>query len=822
MVAVLVFVVAIPIAGSALDDAPCVRHHDRRVGRCAGAPVPVAARVRARRASTRRRSGSRSVPTSTSRRCCASTAVPRRRVGSCGASSWRPRSRCSWPPATAWRGPHAVGCSRWSGWAAVWVPARYFPDTSVLAPEAGLTLAALGLALCVGITVSVFVDGIRTFRFGWRQPAAIIGAFAIVLPVAGVHRRRVRRSVGRARLRAGPTTSRSPRPPRARANSACSGPATRRSCPSTRSSCATAPATCSPATVPATSPSSGARRSTTPTSWSTARSCSRPRAAPTVSVGCSRRWVCATSSIPSTQGTGRWRDAADAPVATRRAMAQQLDLARLRSSRGLVLYENLAYAPIRAAVPPPSLPVDSRRPNRAALVDRSHACGAAPDRARLAPAPRSGVRPTTRSGRRPAAATRSGTRSRSAGPTGSSSTGARTVSIAYEAQWVRWAMLGGALGHLAARDLAVAAHPGPARPVDPGGPRPRPPGARGDAPTRWPSSTTRRSGGSGCERRRADPRGPTPGSDRLQPRAAAVDGSGAARSCSSWWWRSSPRSWRSRTRRRDSDASTAAVVARAGVGVPAADVASSTWYCAAGTSTPDGDATETVVIASLARTDIEATITVMPGGDAASGHRPMRLAPGEEVSVPVADVLATPEPGVVVETVGGPAAVSHVLEHEGDVAVESCTRTAAPDWYFASGTTVEGSQHDLLLFNPFGDDAIVDISFVTDTGAQEPAELQALVVPRRSRGHHPGAGLRAAPGAWRDARPRADGPRRRRADADVRPTSSSTARPATASRSRPAPPRPRRCGGSPAARPVTGGACSSRWPTSPTTTRAST
>ena len=49
-------------------------------------------------------------------------------------------------------------------------------------PRPGLTLAALGLALCVGITVSVFVDGIHSFRFGWRQPAAIIGAVAIVLP----------------------------------------------------------------------------------------------------------------------------------------------------------------------------------------------------------------------------------------------------------------------------------------------------------------------------------------------------------------------------------------------------------------------------------------------------------------------------------------------------------------------------------------------------------------------------------------------------------------------------------------------------------------
>jgi hypothetical protein len=182
-----------------------------------------------------------------------------------------------------------------------------------------------------------------------------------------------------------------------------------------------------------------------------------------------------------------------------------------------------------------------------------------------------------------------------------------------------------------------------------------------------------------------------------------------------------------------SGASNAAVVARASVGVPAADVASSAWYCAAGTSTPDGDATETITVASLAHTDIEVTVTVMPGGDTTPATDRVRLAPGEEVNVPVADVLATAEPGVMVETVGGAAAVSHTLEHDGDVAVEACTRAAAPDWYFASGTTVDGAQQDLSLFNPFGDDAIVDISFVTDTGGQEPAALQALVVPRRSR-----------------------------------------------------------------------------------------
>jgi len=182
-----------------------------------------------------------------------------------------------------------------------------------------------------------------------------------------------------------------------------------------------------------------------------------------------------------------------------------------------------------------------------------------------------------------------------------------------------------------------------------------------------------------------------------------------------------------------SESATASSLARAGVSVPSSDVASSAWYCAEGTSTPDGRADESVIVASLAPSTVDATITVMPGGDGAPKTRQLRLAPGEETRVKVADILATPEPGVVVETTGGPAAVSHQLQHGGDFAVEPCTRAAGTDWYFASGTTVPGAEHDLALFNPFGDDAIVDLSFLTDTGVQQPDDLQAVVVPRRSR-----------------------------------------------------------------------------------------
>jgi hypothetical protein len=71
------------------------------------------------------------------------------------------------------------------GWAIVWVPEQVDPGRSMLAPEAGLTLAALGLAIALGIGASVLVDGVRSFRFGWRQPAAILGAFALLLPILG-------------------------------------------------------------------------------------------------------------------------------------------------------------------------------------------------------------------------------------------------------------------------------------------------------------------------------------------------------------------------------------------------------------------------------------------------------------------------------------------------------------------------------------------------------------------------------------------------------------------------------------------------------------
>jgi GT2 family glycosyltransferase len=328
------------------------------------------------------------------------------------------------------------------GWAVVWVPARYFPDTSVLAPEAGLTLAALGLALCVGITVSVFVDGIHTFRFGWRQPAAIIGAVAIVLPALAFtgdvfDGRWDAPSAGWANDLAFTQTSTSkgdfrmlwtgdpaelPLDPVVLRDG--TGYVLTRNGPGDVTEQWRAPEHDDDLVVD--------RALLLATTGRTNR---LGRMLAPMGV----RYIV----VPSTQGRDGGANPA-VPVALRRAMAQQLDLARLRSSRGLVLYENLAYAPIRAAVPPPLLPVDSPRPNRAAL---------ATDLTRAVPLTASPARAGTafwgEAYDSEWKATGNGDALRhqeSFGWANGFVVDRRAeVSIAYEAQWVRWAMLGAAL-----------------------------------------------------------------------------------------------------------------------------------------------------------------------------------------------------------------------------------------------------------------------------------------------------------------------------------------------------------------------------------------
>jgi GT2 family glycosyltransferase len=71
------------------------------------------------------------------------------------------------------------------GWALVWVPGRFFGHVSMPAPEVGLTIAALGIALAIGLGADAFGEGLTRFHFGWRQPAGVLAAAALTLTTLG-------------------------------------------------------------------------------------------------------------------------------------------------------------------------------------------------------------------------------------------------------------------------------------------------------------------------------------------------------------------------------------------------------------------------------------------------------------------------------------------------------------------------------------------------------------------------------------------------------------------------------------------------------------
>lgn len=166
--------------------------------------------------------------------------------------------------------------------------------------------------------------------------------------------------------------------------------------------------------------------------------------------------------------------------------------------------------------------------------------------------------------------------------------------------------------------------------------------------------------------------------------------------------------------------------------IPPADAVSSAWYCAAGSSADEGVGDEVVFVTNLSRRAATADVSVMPGSAEPIATAQVELAPRSQTRIRVADVLATPNPGVLVEVFGGRVVVEHSLTG-GGFALGPCATQAATSWHFGAGTTERDTQLWLALFNPFGEDAIVDLSFLTDTGLETPGDAQGVVVPRRSR-----------------------------------------------------------------------------------------
>jgi hypothetical protein len=170
-----------------------------------------------------------------------------------------------------------------------------------------------------------------------------------------------------------------------------------------------------------------------------------------------------------------------------------------------------------------------------------------------------------------------------------------------------------------------------------------------------------------------------------------------------------------------------------GAGLPAQSLTTSSWYCAEGTSNPNGRADETLYLANVGDSTAHATISVSSGNGHAPATRAVTVGPRATTALAVSSIAATPNPGVTVESTGGRLAVSHGVRAEGDLAVGPCAPDVASSWHFAEGTTRQGIELTLALYNPLRQDAIVDISFLTPEGPQIPDHLQGVVVPAQTQ-----------------------------------------------------------------------------------------
>ncbi|MGH9246405.1 MAG: DUF5719 family protein [Acidimicrobiales bacterium] len=167
---------------------------------------------------------------------------------------------------------------------------------------------------------------------------------------------------------------------------------------------------------------------------------------------------------------------------------------------------------------------------------------------------------------------------------------------------------------------------------------------------------------------------------------------------------------------------------------------SSTWFCAGGTATDDGVADHTVVVANPGDEPVTAIVTIYPGAldtdpnagqiaDQPEVSEPLDVGARSRATLRLGDVVDAPFAAALVEAPGGDIVVEHQVSSDRGTDTAPCASAASPTWYFAAGSTNRQAQELIVLFNPFPDDAVVDLTFATPEGFRSPQPYSGLIVP---------------------------------------------------------------------------------------------
>lgn len=187
------------------------------------------------------------------------------------------------------------------------------------------------------------------------------------------------------------------------------------------------------------------------------------------------------------------------------------------------------------------------------------------------------------------------------------------------------------------------------------------------------------------------------------------------------------------------------VVAGPVVGVPAQALVS-TWFCAGATSGAGTGAPGELLLANAGRSPVRARVDLFTDGGR-SEHTSVDVAPGtvglvhERVGRPLpvsggAGRLLGPGAqapgdwvGAEVTVLGGLTTVSQVVVTPAGTTAQPCATAASQTWFFSAGEQLRNASEVLSLLNPSPVDEVVDMTFTTEQGVEQPGAFQGIVIP---------------------------------------------------------------------------------------------
>lgn len=153
------------------------------------------------------------------------------------------------------------------------------------------------------------------------------------------------------------------------------------------------------------------------------------------------------------------------------------------------------------------------------------------------------------------------------------------------------------------------------------------------------------------------------------------------------------------------------------------------WYCP---WIEAGDILDSAI--SLASdVDVAVNLTLLdPLANAKPSIFPFDLAARSATAIDTGVVLRKGESPAIVEISNGPAAVTSLQWADGLVSGDKCTVSVPNEWYLPGGSTKTGSFTQLRLFNPFADNAEVEITARSEFNLDLIPDLAQIDVAGRS------------------------------------------------------------------------------------------